>query len=642
MTQNERRVLIVDDCPEDRETYRRYLRQDPDYTYVVLEEESGEKALELCRLMKPDSVLLDYLLPDIDGLEFLDELSDKTGKVDIPVVMVTGYGNESIAVKAMKSGAHDYLVKGQTTPESLRLALRHAMEKVELLRQLEKSEERFRTSVENMLDCFGIFTSLRDASGCIVDFHIEYLNEAACTSNQLTRQEQLGRSFCVLPIHQEAGLFKEYCKVVETGQPLIQEALIYQDVYNQQILIKAFDIRVTKLGDGFAAAWRDITSRKQAEEQMKFQAYVLSQVNDAVLITEAKLINKPGPRILYANAAFTRMTGYSIEEVLGKTPRILQGPNTDRAELDRIRAALTTYQPVRVELVNYRKDGSEFWVEMSIVPMVNETGECTHWIAVQRNISERKQIEQELAQLLQREQTARAEAEAANRTKDEFLATVSHELRSPLNSILAWTQLLQNRRLDRVTTDKALLTIARNVKLQNQLIEDLMDISRITRGKLRLNVCPINLISTIEAAIDTLLPLADAKSIRIESVLDPCTGQVLGDSSRLQQIVWNLLSNAIKFTPEGGSIAIWLECVDSYAQIQVSDTGLGISADFLPYVFEQFRQADPPTTRVQTGLGLGLAIVQRLVELHNGTVTAASEGEGQGATFTVKLPLISF
>jgi signal transduction histidine kinase len=146
----------------------------------------------------------------------------------------------------------------------------------------------------------------------------------------------------------------------------------------------------------------------------------------------------------------------------------------------------------------------------------------------------------------------------------------------------------------------------------------------------------------IEAAIDTLLPLADAKSIRIESVLEPWTGQVLGDSTRLQQIVWNLLSNAIKFTPEGGSITIRLERVDSYAQIQVSDTGQGISADFLPYVFEKFRQADPPTTRVQTGLGLGLAIVERLVELHNGTVQAASEGEGQGATFTVRLPLISF
>lgn len=638
MTENERRVLIIDDCPEDRATYRRYLLQDPDYTYVVIEEESGEKGLELCRLIKPDSVLLDYLLPDIDGLEFLDELR-QAGKVDIPVVMVTGYGNEAVAVQAMKNGAHDYLVKGKTTPESLRLALRHAMEKAELLRQLERSEERFRTSVENMLDCFGIYSAIRDASGRIVDFRTEYLNEAACTSNGIIREEQLGRGICVLPVHQETGLFAEYCQVVETSQPLIKEALVYEDVYNKQILIKAFDIRVTKLGDGFAAAWRDITERKQVEEQMKFQAYVLSQVNDAVLITEAKLIDEPDPRILYANAAFTRMTGYSVEEVRGKTLRILQGTKTDRAVVDQMRTAIATCQPVMVELLNYRKDGSEFWVEISIVPMVNETGECTHLIAVQRDISERKQIESELAQLLEREQAARAEAEAANRTKDEFLATVSHELRSPLNSILAWTQLLQNRKLDSATTARALETIARNVKLQNQLIEDLMDISRIIRGELRLDVCPIALVSTIEAAINTVLPLADAKSIRIESVLD-FSDQILGDSSRLQQVVWNLLSNAIKFTPEGGCITLRLERVDSYAQIQVSDTGQGIRADFLPFIFEQFRQADPPITKVHSGLGLGLAIVRRLVELHNGTVQAASEGDGQGATFTVRLPLI--
>jgi PAS domain S-box-containing protein len=636
----ERKVLIIDDCPEDRETYRRYLLQDTDYTYVVIEEESGEKGLELCRLIKPDSVLLDYLLPDIDGLEFLDELRDHSGKVDIPVVMVTGYGNEAIAVQAMKSGALDYLVKGKTTSESLRLALRHAMEKAELLRQLEKSEERFRTSVENMLDCFGIYSAIRDASGCIVDFRIEYVNEAACTNNQMTRSEQLGRGLCeLMPVMREIGLFDEYCQVVKTGQSLSKEALIYEDIYNQQILIKALDIRVTKLGDGVAVAWRDITKPKQAEEQIKFQAYVVSQVNDAVLITEAKLIDLPGPRILYANAAFTQMTGYNLEEVLGKTPRILQGPKTDRAVLDQIRKCLATCDPLMVELINYRKDGSEFWVETNIVPMVNETGECTHWIAVQRDITERKQIEEKLAQLLEREQAARAEAEAANRKKDEFLAIVSHELRSPLNSILAWTQLLQTRKFDQVTTDRALETIKRSVKLQNQLIEDLMDISRIIQGKLRLDIRPIELIPTIEATLSMVLPSSDAKSIKIESLLDSSIGQVLGDSSRLQQVVWNLLTNAIKFTPEGGHIMLRLERVDSYAQLQVSDTGQGISAEFLPYVFEQFRQADTPSTRVHNGLGLGLAIVRRLVELHNGTVQAASEGEGQGAIFTVKLPL---
>ena len=266
-------------------------------------------------------------------------------------------------------------------------------------------------------------------------------------------------------------------------------------------------------------------------------------------------------------------------------------------------------------------------------------------LAVQRDISERKQIESELAQLLEREQAARAEAEAANRKKDEFLAIVSHELRSPLNSILAWTQLLQTRKFDQITTDRALETIKRSVKLQNQLIEDLLDISRIIQGQLRLDVRPIELVPTIEATISMVLPSCDAKSIKIESLLDSSVGQVLGDSSRLQQVVWNLLSNAIKFTPEGGRITIRLQRCKSepagcpYAQLQVSDTGEGICAEFLPYVFEQFRQADSPSMRVHNGLGLGLAIVRSLVELHNGTVEAASEGEGQGATFTVKLPL---
>ena len=225
MKELERRVLIIDDCPEDRETYRRYLLQDPDYTYVILEEESGERGLELCRLVRPDSVLLDYLLPDIDGLEFLDELRSHSGKVDIPVVMVSGYGNEAVAVQAMKNGASDYLVKGKTTSESLRLTLRHAMEKAELIKQLETSEERFRTTVENLLDCFGIYSAIRDASGRIVDFRIEYVNAAACTNNQMTRQEQLvGRGWCeLMPALREIGLFDECCQVVKTGQPLIKE-----------------------------------------------------------------------------------------------------------------------------------------------------------------------------------------------------------------------------------------------------------------------------------------------------------------------------------------------------------------------------------------------------------------------------------
>ncbi|MBD1943201.1 response regulator [Coleofasciculus sp. FACHB-712] len=253
---------------------------------------------------------------------------------------------------------------------------------------------------------------------------------------------------------------------------------------------------------------------------------------------------------------------------------------------------------------------------------------------------ERKRAEEERARLLASEQAARAEAEAANRMKDEFLAVLSHELRSPLNPIIGWSGMLRTQKLNAATTARALETIERNAKLQAELIEDLLDVSRMIRGKLSLNVCPVNLISIVQAAMETVHLAAAAKSIRLESVLDPAVGLVVGDPNRLQQIIWNLLSNGIKFTPSGGRVEIKLDCTGSYAQIEVSDTGKGIEADFLPYVFERFRQADSTSTRSQTGLGLGLAIVRHLTELHGGTVCVDSPGEGQGAIFTVKLPLM--
>ena len=228
----------------------------------------------------------------------------------------------------------------------------------------------------------------------------------------------------------------------------------------------------------------------------------------------------------------------------------------------------------------------------------------------------------------------------ANHIKDEFLAVLSHELRSPLNPILGWSKLLQRGKLDAAKTQQAIATIERNAKLQSELIEDLLDVSRILQGKLRLTVNPVRLALVVEAAIETVRLAAEAKSIEIEVNLDAEVGQVLGDPTRLQQVMWNLLSNAVKFTPAGGKVEVQLKQIGDLAQIAVSDTGKGISADFLPYVFDYFRQADSATTRKFGGLGLGLAIVRHLVELHGGTIKADSPGEGLGATFTVKLPLM--
>ncbi|MEH2039061.1 PAS domain S-box protein [Nostoc sp.] len=244
------------------------------------------------------------------------------------------------------------------------------------------------------------------------------------------------------------------------------------------------------------------------------------------------------------------------------------------------------------------------------------------------------------AQLYEAEKTARAEAETANRIKDEFLAVLSHELRTPLNPILGWAKLLRTRKFDEATKIRALETIERNAKLQTQLIGDLLDVSRILQGKVSLNLHAVDLKIAIASALETVRLAAEAKSIQIQTVLSNDIGKVLGDGDRLQQVMWNLLSNAVKFTPAEGQVEVRLQQVGLDAQIQVIDTGKGINPEFLPYVFDYFRQADAKTTRVFGGLGLGLAIVRHLVELHGGTVHAESLGEGQGATFTVKLPLL--
>jgi CheY-like chemotaxis protein len=236
---------------------------------------------------------------------------------------------------------------------------------------------------------------------------------------------------------------------------------------------------------------------------------------------------------------------------------------------------------------------------------------------------------------------ARNEAERANRLKDEFLATVSHELRNPLNAILGWAHMLRLGKLTPANAERAVETIYRNAKSQAQLVADLLDVSRIISGKLRLDVRPVDLISIINAAIDSIRPAADAKTIRLQATLDPAACSISGDADRLQQIVWNLLTNAVKFTPKGGRIQVKLQRVDSHVDIIVSDSGVGISKEFLPHVFDRFRQGDASTTRIHGGLGLGLSIVHQLVDLHGGSVAVHSEGEGKGATFTINLPSAS-
>jgi CheY-like chemotaxis protein/nitrogen-specific signal transduction histidine kinase len=255
--------------------------------------------------------------------------------------------------------------------------------------------------------------------------------------------------------------------------------------------------------------------------------------------------------------------------------------------------------------------------------------------------TERTRAEEDRADLLERERAARADAERANRLKDEFLATLSHELRTPLNAVIGWTRMLSSGRLDRENSKHALEVIERNAWAQKQIIEDILDVSRVITGKLRLNLGSVDLVAVVDAALDAVRPAMEAKDIRIETIIDASLRMISGDADRLQQAVWNVLSNAAKFTPTGGNIEISVNQTATHVLIQVKDSGPGIDPLFLPHVFERFRQADGSTTRTHGGLGLGLAIVRHLVELHGGTIGVENREDGEGAIFTLRLPLPS-
>ena len=394
--------------------------------------------------------------------------------------------------------------------------------------------------------------------------------------------------------------------------------------------------RLTESLERLTNALRDL---QVAEEAIRLLLSAVQQSRDSIVITTA-LLDHPGPEIVYVNPAFTEMTGYGTEEVLGKTPRLLQGANTDKKLLNDLRWHLREGQPFHGEAINYHKDGTEFFVEWNITPIRNVNNRITHYVAIQRNITERKVSEQEREKSLSQEQKNRAGAEAANRAKDEFLATLSHELRTPLTPILGWSKVLQMKQLPEAKVKEALAQIEENARRQAQLVDDLLDVSRITQGKLTLSLSSVPLVAPINAALETVRLAAQAKSIHIETILDTSIPVVIGDIGRLQQVVWNILSNAIKFTPENGNIMVKLERVDHHAIITVSDTGRGINPEFIRYIFDRFRQEDNSITREFGGLGLGLSLSRQLVEAHGGTITASSPGVGQGAIFTITLPLM--
>jgi PAS domain S-box-containing protein len=385
---------------------------------------------------------------------------------------------------------------------------------------------------------------------------------------------------------------------------------------------------------GTSKVARDITERKRGNRADHLLAAIVNSSDDAIVSKNLDGI------VTTWNAGAERVFGYMAEEMIGQP--VLKLVPKDRKEeepriLDRLRRGerVDHFQTVRV-----RKNGEPIDVSLTISPVRDATGKVIGASKIARDISDLKRAAQERDKLLESERTARSQAEHANRMKDEFLATISHELRTPLNAILGWTEVLKGSMDNPAEVADGIAVIERNAHAQAQLIDDLLDLGRISSGKMALNVEPIDVGAIVGEAVISVQHAADTKRIVIKTILNDVQDRMMGDVKRLRQVIWNLLTNAIKFTPPGGQVTVDVSSDGTHALVSVTDTGRGIVGSLLPFVFDRFKQGEDGSSPLRTGLGLGLTLAREMVHAHQGTIVAASPGEGLGATFTIRLPLL--
>ena len=673
------RLLLIDDNEHDRALIVYKLKSE----FPDLQVEQVTKAEDFHQALSAGNfefVITDYRVRWNDGVALLQDIKSRYPKC--PVIMFTDSGTQEIAVEAMKAGLDDYIIKSAKHYVRLPVAVRSILQRLE---QQERAEKALQEANQR---CADILESVTDAF-CALDqqFRFTYVNRKSEQILLKTQAELLGKNIWEeYPEAVGSVFYQKYHEAATTKLPVQFEAFCpHLDMW--------LEVRVYPREDGLTIYCHDISDRKRSEsEREQFLAREQAARAEAEAQERRSTFLAEASRLLassldyrttltsVATIAVPTLADWCFVDIIEKNLTVFDNPiivafDPEKEALIRelrerypppvdadfgAPKVLRTGQPEMVTEIpeSFVLSIAQDAEHLSLMRQLNaQSYMIVPLIAGQRKLGtmafvlgqpERRYQKADLAMATELAQRAAIaidnamlyqEAWEANRIKDEFLAIVSHELRTPLNSMLGWAKLLRQGKLNQATAAKALETIERNAEVQKKLIEDILDVSRIVQGKIRLNLRPLHLIPVIDAVSESIRPIAQAKAIQFQSVLDPNVAQVTGDADRLQQVLWNLLSNAVKFTPSGGRIEIRLEQVNSMAQITVSDTGAGISADFLPYVFERFRQADGTSTRANGGLGLGLAIVRHLVEMHNGTVYATSDGEGLGATFTVQLPI---
>ncbi|HKN87136.1 MAG TPA: response regulator [Nitrospiraceae bacterium] len=579
------RILIVDDDPALLEALPESIRTRMKGIQVDTAD-SGRQALALIAEVDYDAIVTDIKMPELDGLSVLEKVRQL--RPDTPTLLITGHGERDLTVRALRGGAYDFIEKPIERDHFI-ASLGRAIQARQLKRQVEEQKQALAHHAEQLehmvQDRTCELLKANQAKDEFLKARDLALVEAQHAHERLSFLAEATRVL-VTSLDTDETLRRVACALVPT---LADYCLI-------SMMMKNGTFRVATV------AHRD-PNRQDAIEHITPDSLSPSHPVSRVCKTRHAL--------LFEDVS-TRKRQLAADRDYLAAHRALGGRSV-------IIVPLLAHGNTLGVMTLGRLDGREPFQQEDL-----ELGE---------ELARRAALAVANARLY-------SDAQEANRLKDEFLATVSHELRTPLTAILGWAQMLQGGTLDEATAQRALGSIERNAKFQSHLIEDLLDISRISTGKLRLDVRPLELGPIIEAAADAVRPAADAKGIRIEKTIDWKAGLVSGDSDRLQQVVWNLLTNAIKFTPRDGCVRITLKRQHPHVYIGVSDTGQGISPEFLPYMFDLFRQGDSSITRSHGGLGLGLAIVRHLVEMHGGNVNAHSEGEGKGATFVVTLPMI--
>lgn len=573
-------ILMVDDSATNLLALEAIL-QAPDRNLVSVS--SGDDALRYLLNNDVAVILLDVFMPGIDGLDTAELIRARDKSRDIPIIFLTAdsTGGRHLS-RGYSLGAVDYIVK-PIEPDILRSKVAVFVELFKKTREIQRQAQL-----------------LHEKNLELENANLARLNMLIDLGQELTAE------------HDPSRVLENFCR---SAREIVEAQESAIGILNGDGTLRYFFRCAPGEENGFSHGVPPVAQRALDTLMIKRRPLRLNEADD-LLHSDEKTSDSVH--------SFLGAPILSSSGVHGWVYLLNKLNADDFTEADeRLTATLVTQVAIAYENATLYSDAQ------------------LHASELQMEIAERKQAEEERAQLLVREQSARAEAEQANRTKDEFLATLSHELRTPLSAILGWSHLVRTGKLDELQMTRAFETIERNARSQSQLIDDLLDVSRIITGKLQIELRPVNLSSVIEVAIDAVRPAFEAKDIKFETVMDSQASLVPGDGNRLQQIFWNLFSNAVKFTPQGGRVRVAVERAEPHARVSVSDSGIGIRPDFLPYIFDRFRQADGSTTRVHGGLGLGLAIVKHLVQLHQGTVDVESKGTDQGATFTVSLPLAS-